>query len=302
MFKKFNLFGNTNIKYKLHSIERVIKLNFYSKYGKDKFYFKFIYFIFFLIKSVSSLKKNYSIIFNKEKIKQNIICIIPRSGNNLLRCIFSSYYELNFNLGNGIPKYNILEDKWKFNFDLNYSHELYGATLDNKKVFNPLNLLFTQFPINKVNLIDINNSKPVIVIRNPQDLLISWYIHDTKSKIKSNFDEVLLNKRIKNINYAYSYWEKFMQGKQNNKDYLLIRFEDLIKYTEETLCKIFNFFRIDFNRDILSKAVDLNKLENHKTYINNNLETTIRFSNTKDKYLVETILNKANNKIITSLY
>jgi hypothetical protein len=93
-----------------------------------------------------------------------------------------------------------------------------------------------------------------------------------------------------------------MQGKQNNKDYLLIRFEDLIQSTEETLCKIFNFFKINFNRDILSKSIDFNKLENHKIYINHNLESTVRFSNTKDKYLVETILNKANNKIITSLY
>ena len=302
MFEKIKNLKKKNIKYIFQSLERFSKVNFYSNYGKNKFYFRIIYLIFFLAKMFSLFKKNYSLIFKKNKIEQNLICIIPRSGNNLIRCVFSSYYELNYNLGNGIPKYDVVRDRWKFNFELNHSNDLYGATLEDKKIFNPNNIVFTQFPINKVNLVNTNHMRPVILIRNPKDLLFSWYIHDIKNKNQNHFNELLFKKRIKNINFAFSYWEKFMKGKINKKDFLLIKFEDLVQNLEETIISIFVFFDIEFNKENLIKSIKLNSIDNHKLYMNYKTDTSVRFSNEKDKNTKEFILNKINNQISTSLY
>ena len=302
MFEKIKNLKKKNIKYIFQSLERFSKVNFYSNYGKNKFYFRIIYLIFLLSKIFFLFKKNYFLIFKKNKIEQNLICIITRSGNNLIRCIFSSYYELNYNLGNGIPKYDVVRDRWKFNFELNHSNDLYGATLEDKKIFNPNNIVFTQFPINKVNLVNTNHMRPVILIRNPKDLLFSWYIHDIKNKNQNHFNELLFKKRIKNINFAFSYWEKFMKGKINKKDFLLIKFEDLVQNLEETIISIFFFFDIEFNKENLIKSIKLNSIDNHKLYMNYKTDTSVRFSNEKDKNTKEFILNKINNQISTSLY
>ena len=303
MFKKLNILRKKNLKYTIQSIERYFKINFYSNYGKDKFFFKFLYIFFFIAKSFALFKKNYSKIFKNKKKNSNIICIIPRSGNNLIRCIFSSYYELAFNIGDGIPKYNCLTDKWSFNFDINNSLELYNATFEDKKIFNPYDLAFTQFPIHKVNLTDIKNTKPVIVIRDPKNIISSWYLHDKKNSQmnQNNFDNLLFEKRIKNVNYAFAYWEKFISGKKNNKDFLLIKFEELIENTEDTILSIFSFFNIKVNREILKKSININSKENHKKYMSNNIENSVRFSNPNINYK-EFIQKKINNQIKTSLY
>ena len=165
----------------------------------EKINFFLNYFIFFFLQQshLLFLKKTIQKSLKIKKKNSNIICIIPRSGNNLIRCIFSSYYELAFNIGDGIPKYNCLTDKWSFNFDINNSLELYNATFEDKKIFNPYDLAFTQFPIHKVNLTDIKNTKPVIVIRDPKNIISSWYLHDKKNSQmnQNNFDNLLFEKQ-----------------------------------------------------------------------------------------------------------
>ena len=93
-----------------------------------------------------------------------------------------------------------------------------------------------------------------------------------------------------------------MEGKENKKDFLLIKFEELIKNTEEIVISIFEFFKIEYNKKLLNKSIDLNKIENHKKYMNDQIDETIRFSNLKDNNNKEFILKKLNNQIQTSLY
>lgn len=302
MLKKLKNLGKSNFKYKIQSLERFFGVKFYSSSNSNNIILKFIYILFFISKSFSIFKKNYVKIFNKNKKGNNFICILPRCGNNLIRCIFSSYYELYYNLGNGIPKYNVKEDKWKFNFELNSSLELFSATLEEKEIFMPDNIFFSQYPISKINLLDITNSKTIIVVRNPQDLLVSWYLHDAKNDNEKNFNNELFEKRIRNLNFAFSYWEKFMENKKNNKDFLLIKFEDLVTDTEMAITSMFKFLNIIFDQELLIKSIELNQKKNHIKYMDNKIDNTIRFSSSTNKELIDLIKIKSKNKIFTTLY
>lgn len=304
MLKKLRNFFKENLKYKILSLERLLKFNIYSKYKKNKILFKLYFIIFFISKSYYFFKKNYILIFKKKFNNSKIICIIPRSGNNLLRCILSSYYEISFNKGNGMPKYDYEKDAWKFNFEINNSLDLYGATFENKRVFNPFNIVFTQFPINKVNLLDISDIKPVIVLRNPTDIVKSWYLHDVKNT-SNDIDTInveLLNRRITNVNYVFKYWENFINGKIPNEDYLIVKFEDLQLNPEEIIVSIFKFLKIDFNLNELKIAIEINKKENHIKYMGRNINKTVRFSDFDDLKFKELIEEKIDGKIQTSLY
>lgn len=302
MLKKLNNLAKSNFKYKIQSLERFFGVKFYSLSNSNNIILKLIYIFFFISKSFSIFKKNYVKIFNKNQKGNNFICILPRCGNNLIRCIFSSYYELYYNLGNGIPKYNVKEDKWKFNFELNSSLELFSATLEDKEIFMPDNIFFSQYPISKINLLDITNSKTIIVVRKPQDLLVSWYLHDTKKDNEKNFNNELFEKRIRNLNFAFSYWEKFMENKKNNKNFLLIKFEDLVTDTEMVITSMFKFLNIIFDQELLIKSIELNQKKNHIKYMDNKIDNTIRFSSSTNKELINLIKIKSKNKIFTTLY
>ena len=78
--------------------------------------------------------------------------------------------------------------------------------------------------------------------------------------------------------------------------------EDLVQNLEETIISIFVFFDIEFNKENLIKSIKLNSIDNHKLYMNYKTDTSVRFSNEKDKNTKEFILNKINNQISTSLY
>lgn len=304
MLKKLRNFFKENLKYKILSLERLLKFNIYSKYKKNKILFKLYYIIFFISKSYFFFKKNYILIFKKKFNNSKIICIIPRSGNNLLRCILSSYYEISFNKGNGVPKYDYENDVWKFNFEINNSLDLYGASFENKRVFNPFNIVFTQFPINKVNLLDLSGIKPVIVLRNPADIVKSWYLHDVKNT-SNDIDTInveLLNRRITNVNYVFKYWENFINGKIPNEDFLIVKFEDLQLNPEKIIVSIFKFLQINFNLNELKIAIEINKKENHIKYMGRNINKTVRFSDFDDIKFKELIEEKIDGKIQTSLY
>ena len=253
------------------------------------------------------MKKNYCNIFrNKNTENLKLICITPRSGNNLLRTIFSSYYEINFNRGNGVPKYDSFNDKWRFNIELDNFVELYSSTFIDNSFFNPHGFAFTQFPINKINLVDLATAKPIIILRNPIDTIVSWYFHEINA-IKKNKDEKinfdLLEKKIKSINYAFSFWENYIIDKKNKKDYLLIKYEDLLESTEKSIISIFNFLNIDIDLEIMKKSISLNSKESHKIYIGKNLNSSIRISKVENESLVGDILKVIKKNVIkTSLY
>ena len=69
---------------------------------------------------------NFKKIFIHRKIdnKYNFLISLPRSGSSAIRFMLSSYFEIQFKIGNGIPKYNPITNKYIYSLPIIESTEL----------------------------------------------------------------------------------------------------------------------------------------------------------------------------------
>ena len=65
-------------------------------------------------------------LLNLKKSKSKFLISSPSSGGNFIRHLLSSYFEIKFNTGNGIPKFNNATNKWTFNSSPIMSGDLFN--------------------------------------------------------------------------------------------------------------------------------------------------------------------------------
>ena len=101
-----------------------------------------------------------------------------------VRCSLSSYNELYYKIGDGVPKYDSINDKWIFAYRPILESNVWGL-LDPEKFNQSLFLsndkkennevVFSRYPSTEVDLFDINFVRPVVLFRNPYDQILSLY-------------------------------------------------------------------------------------------------------------------------------
>ena len=213
----------------------------------------------------------------------------PKSGNTLLRSILVSYFYSN----DGVLKF---EDLIKINqFPLSEQFMSLGIDIENdREVFK--NFINVQKSINhekgkikffkthssfcKVydsNFTDLHNTLAAIyIVRDPRNVVTSLAHHNnlsideaTETMIDQNR---FMEKTTKNLkvflgswNFNYSSWKNL----NNQKNYFLVKYEDLISKKKTVLLRIFKFlnslgmkFEIDMVK--LNKAIKSTEFENMK--------------------------------------
>ena len=134
---------------------------------------------------VSNLDERLNKVYEDKKYKKkNFLVSLPRSGSMFVRCSLSSYNELYYKIGDGIPKYDSINDKWIFAYRPILESNVWGL-LDPEKFNQSLFLLndkkennevvFSRYPSTEVDLFDINFVRPVVLFRNPYDQILSLY-------------------------------------------------------------------------------------------------------------------------------
>jgi hypothetical protein len=261
-------------------------------------------------KLVKSTYQINNIIFDEKNIK--LICTLPRSGTHILNGVLDSYLEQLHNRGNGVPKliepnsfiYNIPEH-FTFNHqDFNKTNNFINRDFKNltTKFFN-----YVHYPIQKIPLIDFNNTRPIILVRNPIKSISSsvlLYLNHRFGSKKDNWDDDLIKMAIKlkldETIIFFNYWEKFIQRRKNNlKSYVLIKYEDLSKDLEKYMIEILSFYQIKINKDFLLKAIEVNDKNNLKKILKKYDEQSsfLQFSDLKQLELK----NKIEKKVQYSL-
>ena len=145
---------------------------------------------------------------------------------------------------------------------------------------------------------DIDKVKPAIILREPSDQLISWYLAHDKNKNPSIVDEKLLDLGIKRYEKFIKFWLKHLQNKNKDKDFLIINFKILNENSLELFRKILEFFSYEVNDEILKRSIQINTKENILLNIGDTKIRRIRFTNIEDKKIYkEKILDKVNKKI-----
>ena len=190
----------------------------------------------------------------------------PKSGNTWLRSIVSAliYAEdglFNFNLLKKIQQFPTQKYFKEFTNDFTNIHEIkkyWIAAQDRINLDNEIKFLKTHqinCKINKFNFTNKSNTRATIyIVRDPRNLVNSISNHYDKSiteakeflltpktlganKITNNYKNGHVVTLIGNWAENYKFW------RQNNENFLLIRYEDLLSNTNLELEKIISFLR-----------------------------------------------------------
>lgn len=328
---KFINFLSSDLRNKLKKIG--IYPKFFNRSGIKSIYPKFIFTIIFFNNVIDKFKFNYNQIFNTEKNnpseKINYLASSPSSGGTFMRLMLKSYFEMYYSLGNGIPKYESIYDKWMLSASPILSDNLLNAIIINDRPDTPENLgidyntilppnefkkikvIFGRHPISESDLYKSENFKAAVILRKPEDQILSIY---TKRNLRFKETTNIINKKmISEFANSYKkyikYWINF--SKKNKDQCIFIKHESLINETYKTLEKTLRFFNYDINEDLVKKAADYNSVEfSKKIIIGIKQRKQIRFLDKKDKekqkknidpYLQEVIKENQLNEMYESI-
>ncbi len=215
----------------------------------------------------------------------------PKSGNTLLRSILSTYFfskdgKFRFDDLYKIQQFPTLENFSKLSIDTSNDNEIFKNFINAQNLINKdeKNFKFIKThssfcKINGCNFTDNKNTLGVIyIVRDPRNLVTSFAHHfNLKINDATNFifdqsrflvkTPTVCKTFIGSWNFHYNSWKQFKM----NKNYLLIKYEDLIHKKKETLINIFKFldtlvikdFKIDFDKlNNAIKSTEFYKMKN----------------------------------------
>jgi len=225
--------------------------SYFEREGFKGLYSKLIFFLIFREKIKKIKKINYEKIFGDYEKKNypliNYLVSAPSSGSMFARNMFKSYFEIMHKVGDGIPKYDSINNQYMFSASPLITSDLFnsiepsdpvgipeGLYINNKEFitddeFQKTKIVFGRHPIQNNDLFLLKDLKPIILVRDPREQIISTYMnHDRRDEeLKKNIDEKLINQKIANYKKFIFFWYDYTIRK-SKKDYLIIDFNRLI--------------------------------------------------------------------------
>ena len=145
---------------------------------------------------------------------------------------------------------------------------------------------------------DINKVNAAIILREPSDQLISWYLGHDENKNPSTIDHKLLDLGVKRYEKFIDFWLSYFKNKTKDKDFIIIKYKDLNNNSIDLFTKILKFFSYDIDENILKKSISINTKENVLKNIGDTKIRKIRFTDDKTKQIYkEKILDTVKSKI-----
>ena len=316
MLKKIKNFIDLDIRKKIILISKFTKINFYPNYlstkGLSSLYTKILFNLFLFSDFLKYRKRSYNKIFkNKDyTTKKNFLVSTPSSGSTFLRLMLQSYFELIYQVGNGIPKYDNTNNRMVFaasqieSADLWNEVKIHNFLNDNEKFiqandFDKKKFIMTRFPLEKMNLFKLDQIKPVVIFRDPYEVILSTYLkNDRRNEIeKKNVNSDILIKRIKEQKKYIFFWKSYFKEKKSNSDFLILDYSRLLSDTPNQLKRILNFYEYEINDDYIVKCAITHSKENTQNLFKEfKIYNRQRFSNVElknnQKKLIYPVLEK----------
>lgn len=227
-----------------------------------------IIFLFLVLskKKFFYFSKKIKILSNLDKF--NVLVSSPSSGSTFVRLVISSYYELLYRYGNGIPKYNPHLNKDIFSLSPivmgNYKNEFSLDKLDKEDLLFLKNnskrlIFFSRFPLgNKDNIFNIKKSKIIVLVRDPYNEILSSSVKKIRDLKDSQHVQNILDEKIFNYEKYISYWKKYYEEK---KDIKIIKFDEIENKPFEVLKIIFEFFNYPINVNLINTSINLHSIK-----------------------------------------
>jgi len=278
--KKFSNFLDSDIRKKFYIIEKIIGLRIYPIYfcekGIKSLYPKIILNFLLMGKSKNIKKFIYQEIISHSDQKKNILISLPRSGSMATRLMLNSYFELLFNVGRGVPQYDSVNHKWNFIIPNIFSAELYNnlniknlsfnySKYVNKENYNSHKIFFTRFPLSRIDVLKLENSKPVLIIREPNDQILSYY----SNHYSKNQEDSIIKKAYENYINFTDYWYNYFKNKKHKKNFLIIKFNNIKENPKEVLTDVLNFYGIKLVESYVDISASIHTEENTSDRLKN---------------------------------
>ena len=233
----------------------------------------------------------------------------PKSGNTLVRSILASLIyspsgDFNFNLLEKVDQYpqkkhfKGLTEKFDNLLELSKFWVSSQNKLNEDKKLKFLKTHHLRCGINNYNFTNKNNTAGVIyIVRDPRDVIISYARHSSYSIRQCSIDMmtsdncIFTNKNL--ISLLGSWSDHYNSWTKNNKNLLLIKYEDLLSNKKREIIKIINFINNYTNISISDEKM------------NNCLNTTTfeNMQNMEEKGLfIENNIDKKTGKEIKFFY
>lgn len=117
---------------------------------------------------------------------------------------------------------------------------------------------------------DHRYKRVIFIVRDPRDIVLSYYnFHKKVGLIESNYSiETYVERFLSGDLDSYGTWQEnvgsWLGARKNTKQFLLVRYEDLLAETEKQLLKIAAFINIETDKISILKAVDFSSAKNMK--------------------------------------
>ena len=229
----------------------------------------------------------------------------PKSGNTFMRSLLSSYYfskdgNFEFDLLREIQQFPLTEIFQKIGVDIKDKYSVSKNYIKAQEEINKSkNVIFLKTHssfcklYNKYNFSDLKNSLGVIyIVRDPRNVVTSFATHNSKS-IENTANLLIDDLAVGNENnevevYMGSWNFNFNSWKQIKKNYLLIKYENLLKNPFDEFGKIINYLKVvtktRFSESKISEAINSNNFKN------------LQIQESQGKFK-ENMFNKKNEKI-----
>ena len=213
----------------------------------------------------------------------------PKSGNTLLRSILSSYFfsnngEFSFENLYKITQFPLLSHLLSVGVDINNEKEVFKNFIKAQELINQekgnLKFFKTHSSYAKVydsDFTDLKNTLGVIyIVRDPRNVVSSLahhydYTMDEAIKTMINEEQFMaktnLNSKVFIGSWSFNFnsWRKL----ENQSNYLLIKYEDLINKKKSVMLKVLKFLKslgvnIDIDMIKLNRAIKSTEFENMK--------------------------------------
>ena len=319
-----NFLKNYDIRWKFLIIGKYLGVRLYPAYFNLRGLKSILFKIFFNLiinekikkKKNQFLKEIYEIIELKGNQKANFLISSPSSGGNFVRYLLSSYFEIRFNTGNGIPKFDNQTNKWIFNSSPIFSGDLFNfITLERyilnfniipKEEYIKKKIFLSRYPFSSQkniklhpNFFRINEMRPIILFREPLEWIISKYCWKENIKFQNTdkIDELYIHYDLDKYNKYLSYWLNYVKNNESNK-YLLIEFKNLINDEKRTFLKILDFLNYEL---LEGKKIDYILKVNSKEFALENLGAKFmgtRFTDNKKRENVRKKISHFSNRYL----
>ena len=310
MIKKFNNFLNKDIRWKIKILSKKFKINFYPKLfsfkGLKGYYEKIILNLILIdkfYKKKKLVKKNIFInIYNKNNNKINCLVSSPGSASNYIRCLFSSYFEIFYKIGNGIPKFSNIHNKFIFAASPILSADLWNAVnIDTNQIFDNDNfnrfisiedfhkkkIFFSRYPFDDQEFFKWQNSRTVVLTRDPFDWMISYYSHHEGLEYKNSalIDKKIIDESLTKLSRYFYFWINYISDNKNF-DFEIVEYKQVINNPKKEFLRICNFYQYDIsNESLIDRCIEFNSKEFALKNLNVNFHGT-RFTSDERKKLV----------------